>query len=1296
MSRLIRGAVWALALPSLYIGIATLLPSPGTSAGVLAIDPGPIDRPLHMVSGDFNRDGYDDLAIANFRAGTITILINQKNGRFAPEKDSPFSVGPATISTVSAGPLFLVTGDFDREDVDGDAVRNDVDNCPNVYNPLNTAGIQPDTGSLGVGDACRTTTLVDSDGDGVPDYDPTTHVLDNCPLTPNPGQELETAAGLDNDCSKTDDNNEFLYGPDGLCGTSDDLVSKVGAACSRSPDLAIVETTSGGGSILGIMRVRVNDGQGGLRSRTSLQLSIGPVQAVVTDFNRDLKPDMVVSDSATNALLAFTGAVDGEFGPVCAGGTKKGVVCGTNVDCPGSTCTQTLVMATGSQPSGLAAGDFNGDGSPDLAVANRADASVGIYINTGTAFPAAATTTLATQRGPSFLMAAPAKSGDACSMLVVLDQDIQVCSGGTKDGKFCVTDADCPAGTCQIAGADHGRVETFIPSACATGSTMTPVQTIDLGAGHRPIKGALADFDLDGNVDLVVADFTGGQVLAYRGAGDGSFVLPAVPLPGGPFASPSAVAVLNYDPNNGPLPDIAVLGFASNRIDLIHNDSVPGALSFSIAPTTPVSPWSDITAMSLFAADGSVGQDLVLLVGTPPRLDVLSGTGETFRVLPPEPLSNPSRATGMRVADLRQDGVFDMLVLDGPGGKVTPLISELTGAQTERPSVVVGANPVQASVGPLNLHGDDYDKDGVPDLMDNCPTVYNPPNCPVNDPIGHPECYVNVPCTDNGPGGLVPNDCVQKNAAGQCDSDNNGVGDQCQVLGALACSGGTNSGSPCTTNNDCGLGTCTCPNLDTDTDLVPDYDQFSQATPKKIDNCPWTANNSQADANGNGIGDACDDSVCTVQFFGGQCSAGPRAEAHCQTDADCEAPVNDVVAVNKGSGSLSLLIGDTSGNFRPAPGSWSALSGFSNPTAALIGHFSFSCFTDGFGNTNCSRKPQTDIVVAEQGSPGSSDDALRLFVGDGQGGFTAPGAPVAPVTALQGDPTDLLLAESEKVCANPWIANNDPRFRFEKDGDTSVVAVLEPMSSSVGILLPSSQGMVPPPGNPNPLPLFSPPNGALLADLNQDGVLDLVVLSAGDGNPATPNLTVYIGMGNGLFFTDPTLDPAGVPDGMTFLASGNINLATDSTYPDIALFSSVDQAPIILTNVVTQRADIDGSGRVDGYDLAVLAHSFGAQRGENFTFQPDGTLTQTGSGATRVLVPSGCVLVPGHDMPNGVVPCDHAVELMSSQNAHCSPSDPFYPDPGVSLYGLPVDINLDGIVDGKDLALLASLFGRTF
>src|SRR5262249_62058232 len=116
------------------------------------------------------------------------------------------------------------------------------------------------------------------------------------------------------------------------------------------------------------------------------------------------------------------------------------------------------------------------------------------------------------------------------------------------------------------------------------------------------------------------------------------------------------------------------------------------------------------------------------------------------------------------------------------------------------------------------------------------PTPYNPPNCPANDPVNFPQCYVANACTDPV---FAPMTCANKDpATQQCDSDLNNIGDACQILDA------------------------TCQNIDSDLDLIPDYDRF--ATPPKLDNCPWVANSDQADANANRVGDACDSSTCQV------------------------------------------------------------------------------------------------------------------------------------------------------------------------------------------------------------------------------------------------------------------------------------------------------------------------------------------------------------------------------------------------------------------------------------------------
>src|SRR3989441_1315939 len=122
MTRLTRAGLLALALPLLYAAILMMAPQGGAAAALLAPKPGRIDHPQHLVAADFNQDGYDDLAIANFEAGTVTILINQKDGTFLPHKNSPHLAVGAALRQPTGGPLFLVVGDRDPEEWDSDVV----------------------------------------------------------------------------------------------------------------------------------------------------------------------------------------------------------------------------------------------------------------------------------------------------------------------------------------------------------------------------------------------------------------------------------------------------------------------------------------------------------------------------------------------------------------------------------------------------------------------------------------------------------------------------------------------------------------------------------------------------------------------------------------------------------------------------------------------------------------------------------------------------------------------------------------------------------------------------------------------------------------------------------------------------------------------------------------------------------------------------------------------------------------------------------------------------------------------
>ncbi|MGH7837437.1 MAG: FG-GAP-like repeat-containing protein, partial [Candidatus Binataceae bacterium] len=203
-------------------------------------------------------------------------------------------------------------------------------------------------------------------------------------------------------------------------------------------------------------------------------------------------------------------------------------------------------VPTGHGPTFIATGDFNNDGHTDLAVTNKTDNTVSIFLGKGDG---------------TFQNRVDYVTGNAPEWVSVADFN-----GDT------IPDLAVANNTDNTVSILLGQNNTGSTTGNGTFSAKT-----DYPVGKGPTSIAVADYNIDGRPDLAVTDQTDNAVSLLLGAGDGTFG-PNLELNVGT----DPVSAMSADFNADGRPDLAVANFGSNTASVILNSSnftTPNGLS---------------------------------------------------------------------------------------------------------------------------------------------------------------------------------------------------------------------------------------------------------------------------------------------------------------------------------------------------------------------------------------------------------------------------------------------------------------------------------------------------------------------------------------------------------------------------------------------------------------------------------------------------------------------------------------------------------------------------------------------
>jgi len=613
-------------------------------------------NPHAVVAADLNGDGRLDLVVANHDSGSITVLLGKPDGTFSPGVD--YGVGQ--------GPRALATGDFNGDGILDLAVLNSGDNSVSILQGMGDGTFQIMV-TLAVGNMPTAAVVGDFNHDGKLDL-----AIAN---GATPGS-VSILLG----------NGDGSFQPHHDYGTGDSPAALAAGDFNADGilDLIVANQSSSTVSIL------LGSGDGTFQTHVDYASGNAPVSVALGDFNGDGILDAAVANASDRSVSVLLGNADGTF-------------------------QNRSDFFLGLAPVSLIVGDFNGDHKADIVLAGTSNplGAVGVLLGNGDGtFQSAADFDLASQ--PAALCAGDF-NGDGRLDLAIADPDINSVTVLVGNGKGTFpTHVEYPTGTWPrlITSADlnqDGKPDLVTTNWLGNSVSVllgngdgTFKTNVDFATGNSPFGLVAGDFNGDGKIDLVVTNSQNVSTSSFSvllGNGDGTF-RPHVDTSLGIIL----VGVVAGDFNGDGKLD---LGLLNGGTPPFHISIVPGKGDGTFGP--PVNYETGIDPISAVTADFNRDGKLDLAVSNQGGISVLLGNGDgTFGGQ--QLYSTGDTPYSLVAGDFNGDGNLDLATANLGAHTASVLLGNGDGTFRTHVDYQTGNFSVAVSVGDIN-------GDGKPDLV---------------------------------------------------------------------------------------------------------------------------------------------------------------------------------------------------------------------------------------------------------------------------------------------------------------------------------------------------------------------------------------------------------------------------------------------------------------------------------------------------------------------------------------------------------------------------------------------------